>query len=104
MHVLCRIYTYNTISPPRLFLCLFYSIERLDKLYAFTFSPREQPVSSGWGSSSPMVLLEQWKCSEEQYRVSEINKGFKLCPSYPEQVIVPASISDEDIVKVCMRA
>jgi len=46
-----------------------------------------------------MDLMSRWKC-DERFRVSTINKKFRLCHSYPEQLIVPASISDEEIVKV----
>ena len=40
---------------------------------------------------------------KERFRVSNVNRGFTLCPSYPQQVIVPSSITDGDIVKVCTQ-
>ena len=49
---------------------------------------------------TPDKLLKRWKCPPERFRVSEVNRGFKLCASYPEEVIVPNSVSDADIVKV----
>ena len=44
--------------------------------------------------------MSRWKCDDSRFRVSGINKKFKLCHSYPEQVTVPASVSDEEIIKV----
>lgn len=34
------------------------------------------------------------------WRVTEINNDFTLCRSYPRRLIVPATISDEDLLKV----
>lgn len=34
------------------------------------------------------------------WRVSSINADFKLCPSYPKQIIVPACINDEALASV----
>lgn len=81
-------------------LFLFYVVESLDQLYAFTYHPSELPAPSGWGCTPPSKLLTRWKCSQDRFRVSSVNKKFALCSSYPEEVIVPSSISDEDIVKV----
>lgn len=77
------------------------STENLDQLFAFSFSLREALPPSNWSSSPANKLLSLWKCSENRFRVSTANKGFKICSSYPEEVIVPASITDEDIIKVC---
>ncbi|RWS30682.1 myotubularin-related protein 3-like isoform X3 [Leptotrombidium deliense] len=34
------------------------------------------------------------------WRISEVNKDFKLCPSYPRYLIVPKNITDKDLEEV----
>lgn len=76
--------------------------EDLGHLYAFNYRPSAVPASGGakWGAASPGELLDHWKCSLDKFRVSTVNRNFALCSSYPEEVIVPVGVSDEDIVKV----
>ena len=76
-----------------------FTLESLGQLYAFTYQPPATPTESGWGASSCEDLLSRWKCSQGRFRVSTVNRRFALCSSYPEEVIVPSSISDEDIIK-----
>ena len=33
------------------------------------------------------------------WRVTQINVGHNLCPTYPEEILVPHSVSDTDLVK-----
>jgi len=38
--------------------------------------------------------------NKRQWRLSNVKKNFELCPTYPETVIVPACINDEQIKKI----
>lgn len=38
--------------------------------------------------------------SSTNWRISEINKDFKLCPSYPRYLVVPSNISDKELEQV----
>jgi len=41
----------------------------------------------------------------KMWRLSEVNKNFELCPTYPETVIVPACITDDQLKKIaCFRS
>lgn len=75
-------------------------LEHLQQLYAFSFHPREPASPCIWQFRSTSDLFRQWQCSSERFRISTVNKGFKVCSSYPEEVIVPSSVSDEDLIKV----
>jgi hypothetical protein len=45
------------------------------------------------------------KFDTKTWRISDVNKKFELCPTYPEQVIVPKSITDEQLKKIaCFRS
>ena len=45
------------------------------------------------------------KFDSKIWRISDVNKKFELCPTYPEQIIVPKSITDEQLKKIaCFRS
>lgn len=45
------------------------------------------------------------KFDTKLWRLSEVNKKFELCPSYPESLIVPKCITDEQLRKIaCFRS
>ena len=70
-------------------------------------------TSGGMGvlvdEASPLYSTTTWFASEVTrlrfdlrvaWRVSRINRGHKMCPSYPEEILVPHSVSDADLTKV----
>ena len=73
---------------------------RIHHLHPFTYIPREPLPDCLWKFSTADQLFSRWGCSKERLRVSLVNKGFKVCASYPQEVIVPVAISDEEIKKV----
>ncbi|XP_064382169.1 myotubularin-related protein 9-like [Halichondria panicea] len=72
---------------------------RIHHLHAFTHFPRVTLPPMLWPFSTAEALLAAWGCSQERYRVSYINSGFKVCASYPQDIIVPLSITDDEIKK-----
>ena len=40
------------------------------------------------------------KFDSKLWRISEVNKKFDVCATYPEYLIVPKSISDEQLKKI----
>jgi hypothetical protein len=44
--------------------------------------------------------FKRMEFSTKQWRLSDANKKFELCPSYPETVIVPKCITDEQLRKI----
>ncbi|XP_065183467.1 myotubularin-related protein 9-like [Sycon ciliatum] len=63
-----------------------------EDLYPFFFRPRKPlPEIDGVKLEGE---IERWG-GKHALRVSTINEDFKVCTSYPEQVIVPTSVSDE---------
>ncbi|PKA59616.1 hypothetical protein AXF42_Ash018083 [Apostasia shenzhenica] len=86
---------------------------RLWDLYTFTcgpskfnnINPKLRLISEylrllGKGSlaiSSKKVDEGSLIVSNEWFRISSVNSGYALCPTYPSSLIVPISISDEEI-------
>lgn len=99
---------YNRISP------ITGAPETLEQLFAFPFH--------AWVSESAGSLDQEWYNRLQHapdyeddfrrdverlqfdfkgaWRISTINAEFKLCPSYPKLLVVPACISDEMLVEV----
>lgn len=75
---------------------------QLDKLHAFFARPRH----SSCPSTPPVKLdglesiFKRFQCPQERWRISSCNKGYSLCSSYPDEVIVPNKIKDEEIAIV----
>lgn len=38
--------------------------------------------------------------NSKNWRMTDMNSNYKYCPSYPSQLVVPASISDDELVEV----
>ncbi len=78
-----------------------------DQTLQYPFFYRPQSLSNskvsttedGWTAFQP---FSEWSrllaANGEEWRISHLNKDFKVCSSYPEEVIVPQSIEDEIIV------
>jgi myotubularin-related protein 9 len=73
---------------------------QLDKLYPFFSRGKGDDKERVFVAESLSSVFERYQCSQEKWRISTCNKNYKLCPSYPEEVIVPAKITDEQLVAV----
>ena len=70
----------------------------LENLYPFYFRPHKELPPSSWDVDLESELI-RLGCPPGSLRVSRVNEGFKVCLSYPEQVIVPASVEDKALVR-----
>lgn len=80
----------------------------IQELFAF----RHQSALSAYGPDTPPVsppIPDDWFSSEiarlrfdqqVAWRVTKANEDFKLCPTYPERLLIPHSVSDADLGKV----
>ncbi|XP_031549636.1 myotubularin-related protein 9-like [Actinia tenebrosa] len=51
----------------------------------------------GWDMFSTDIEFSMMCTSTQNWRISHVNRDYKTCPSYPSSVIVPATVTDEDI-------
>ncbi|KAK3580803.1 hypothetical protein CHS0354_025144 [Potamilus streckersoni] len=89
----------------------------LNELFAFAFfawctdrSPCPEPIQEGCYQLCQVGKPRVYNFTKEierlgfdlkfAWRYTEINKDFSLCPSYPNEHIVPANLSDKDLKKV----
>lgn len=79
------------------------SIENLSTLdnislqYPFFYKPLEDLSEPKLGSVEEDFLMVS--NVSDQWRISDINKNFEVCPTYPQRIIVPLSITDQMIYK-----
>ncbi|KAM8953861.1 myotubularin-related protein 9 [Pelodytes ibericus] len=82
------------------------SIEALSTLgtitlmYPFFYRPMFEVTEDGWHSFLPEQEFQQLNSETDEWRLSEVNRDFSICPSYPPVVTVPKSIDDEALRKV----
>lgn len=77
----------SNLDDPRLF-------------YPFFYRPMFDIIEDGWQSYELEREYQKVLQSSDAWRVSSVNKDYKLCPTYPEKVIVPKSVTDESLTKV----
>ncbi|XP_041915976.1 myotubularin-related protein 3 isoform X2 [Alosa sapidissima] len=83
---------------------------QLEQLFAFSFhvhtDEQQQPhneicragdhVTSRFKNEVERMGFDM----DSAWRISEINRGFRLCSSYPELLLVPASVTDKELENV----
>jgi len=52
-------------------------------------------LSSGWDVYKPQEEFARMGIPDSHWRVSKVNQHYGLCSTYPAELVVPASISDE---------
>eukprot|EP00730_Choanoeca_flexa_P003421 TRINITY_DN11408_c0_g1_i3.p1 TRINITY_DN11408_c0_g1~~TRINITY_DN11408_c0_g1_i3.p1 ORF type:complete len:582 (+),score=117.50 TRINITY_DN11408_c0_g1_i3:2-1747(+) len=82
-----------------------YTTESL--VYAFKYNGRRDSayrqgdeVTEGWQLFSMRKEFERMGVNPSQWRVSDINKDYRLCPTYPSELILPCATPDADIQAV----
>ncbi len=50
-----------------------------------------------------MHFNRQGYCLNELWRLSKCNNEFAICSSYPDRFVVPATISDESLIKAASQ-
>ncbi|KAF7490996.1 Myotubularin-related protein 9 [Sarcoptes scabiei] len=69
-------------------------------LYPYFYNPEFKFVEDGWFAFQIEHEFNNLINFSDEWRLSNVNKNFEVCPTYPEKVIVPKSISDESIKSI----
>ncbi|XP_044142443.1 myotubularin-related protein 9-like isoform X2 [Bufo gargarizans] len=70
------------------------TLDTISLSYPFFFRPTRCKLGEGWPRDTMETFYHKLKAQADAWRLSHVNKNFKVCPSYPEKVIVPVSCSD----------
>uniref|UniRef100_A0A8C2SLG8 Myotubularin-related protein 9-like n=1 Tax=Coturnix japonica TaxID=93934 RepID=A0A8C2SLG8_COTJA len=70
------------------------SVDSVMMMYPFFHRPQTLRLEEGW----PLLPMEQhFQQIATQWRLSDVNQDFSICPTYPPAVIVPAAVSEETL-------
>ncbi|EDV24375.1 uncharacterized protein TRIADDRAFT_56124 [Trichoplax adhaerens] len=69
------------------------------ELHAFTYEPpgSKWPRSDGWNIFEFEAEMTRLEVPSDLWRKTDINKDYKLCPTYPEVLYVPATATEETL-------
>ncbi|XP_073521794.1 myotubularin-related protein 9-like [Phyllobates terribilis] len=73
------------------------SLDNISLRYPFFFRPAGCKLGKGWPRDTMENFYHKLKNETDAWRLSGVNENFKVCPSYPEKIIVPASCSDNNL-------
>ncbi|KAJ8289441.1 hypothetical protein GJAV_G00001350 [Gymnothorax javanicus] len=75
------------------------SLETVTEMYPFFHRPPSLSIQGRWGLSSPQDHFSCIQALTDRWRLSEVNRDYSVCPSYPPTLIVPQSVDDETLAK-----
>ncbi|KAG8588048.1 hypothetical protein GDO81_005859 [Engystomops pustulosus] len=73
------------------------SLDNISLSYPFFFRPAGCKLGKGWSRDTMENFYHKLKAETDAWRLSDVNENFKVCPSYPEKIIVPLSCSDNSL-------
>ncbi|KAK2146123.1 hypothetical protein LSH36_631g02047 [Paralvinella palmiformis] len=81
------------------------NIDNVNLFYPFFYRPMFDIMEDGWQAFLPEVEFNQLKKSlGADWRISQVNRDFAVCSTYPQLVVVPKSVDDETITQAaCFR-
>ncbi|CAD5120271.1 DgyrCDS8840 [Dimorphilus gyrociliatus] len=73
------------------------NVESTEFLYPFFYRPNSDIKENGWEAFKVETEFARIKYKTDQFRLSYVNKEFDVCPSYPQALIVPKTIDDDEL-------
>lgn len=68
--------------------------------YPFYYRPMFTIIEDGWQTFELEREYQKILQNTDDWRVSQVNRAYKICPTYPETILVPKTITDESLIKV----
>ncbi|XP_018013958.1 myotubularin-related protein 9 [Hyalella azteca] len=81
-------------------------LSRVDELqlqYPFFYEPLPPPLEDGWAAFAPETELNRMLLPGDTWRISHLNAGYKVCRSYPQLLLVPRAMEDEELVAAALH-
>ncbi|KAM4625078.1 myotubularin-related protein 9 isoform 2-T2 [Polymixia lowei] len=75
------------------------SLDCVLDMYPFFYRPTDLSLQEQWGVSTPEKHYAQMG-ELDRWRLSDVNRDYSVCPSYPPAVIVPKAVGDDMLMKV----
>ncbi|KAG1958509.1 myotubularin-related protein [Pimephales promelas] len=66
----------------------------------FAFEYKQVFPENGWRVYDPLAEYKRQGLPNESWRISKVNDHYELCDSYPAALVVPVTITDEELRRV----
>ncbi|KAF3702791.1 Myotubularin-related protein 9 [Channa argus] len=76
------------------------TLDSISLMYPFFYRPMFKVIEDGWNSFLPEDAFKDLESITDEWRLSEVNKDFSVCSSYPPLVAVPKDVDDDALRKV----
>ncbi|KAM9175730.1 myotubularin-related protein 9-like isoform 2-T2 [Mergus octosetaceus] len=73
------------------------SVDSVMMMYPFFYRPQDLRLEEGWHLFPLEQYFQKIAAQTSQWRLSDLNRDFTTCPTYPAGVIVPAAVSDDTL-------
>uniref|UniRef100_A0A493T4M8 Myotubularin phosphatase domain-containing protein n=1 Tax=Anas platyrhynchos platyrhynchos TaxID=8840 RepID=A0A493T4M8_ANAPP len=73
------------------------SVDSVMMMYPFFYRPQDLRLEEGWHLFPLEQYFQKIAAQTNQWRLSDLNRDFTTCPTYPAGVIVPAAVSDDTL-------
>uniref|UniRef100_A0A8B9T2G1 Myotubularin phosphatase domain-containing protein n=1 Tax=Anas platyrhynchos TaxID=8839 RepID=A0A8B9T2G1_ANAPL len=73
------------------------SVDSVMMMYPFFYRPQDLRLEEGWHLFPLEQYFQKITAQTNQWRLSDLNRDFTTCPTYPAGVIVPAAVSDDTL-------
>uniref|UniRef100_A0A8B9NKA3 Myotubularin phosphatase domain-containing protein n=1 Tax=Accipiter nisus TaxID=211598 RepID=A0A8B9NKA3_9AVES len=75
------------------------SVDSVMMMYPFFYRPQSLKLEEGWNLFPLEQYFQQIASQTSRWRLSDVNRDFTTCPTYPPAVIVPAAVDDDALRK-----
>ncbi|XP_026050888.1 myotubularin-related protein 9-like [Carassius auratus] len=75
------------------------TLDSVSLMYPFFYRPLFEVIEDGWQLFVAEESFKDLESMTDEWRLSEVNKDFRVCPSYPSFLTVPKDIDDESLCK-----
>ncbi|XP_028857836.1 myotubularin-related protein 9 [Denticeps clupeoides] len=76
------------------------TLDSVSLMYPFFYRPMFEVIEDGWNLFLPEESFKDLESMTDEWRLSEVNRDFSICPSYPPLVVVPKDTDDDTLLKV----
>nr|XP_046149096.1 myotubularin-related protein 9 isoform X2 [Oncorhynchus gorbuscha] len=75
------------------------TLDSVSLMYPVFYRPMFQVIEDGWKSFLPEDAFKDLESMTEEWRLTDVNKDYSVCSSYPPLVAVPKDVDDDTLRK-----
>ncbi|XP_051755589.1 myotubularin-related protein 1a isoform X12 [Ctenopharyngodon idella] len=77
-----------------------YAFPLSNELSLFAFQYKEQFPEDGWKVYDPVAEYKRMGLPNESWTISKINSNYEVCDTYPALLVIPTSITEDEVKRV----